>query len=642
MADVFINGGTLTGTSAADTLWSYESEFINDTQNWRITLRSGLNGKGGNDYLDNVVVNAKLDGSKGNDYIHNHAAKVTILGGKGNDYILNYNLNSTTYFIGGKAAKGNYKGTSSLSIDGGDGDDTILNGGYDSYSPGSTVIGGKGNDLIGSYGSYVSISGGAGNDIIDDEGNDTHSTISGDKGNDSISGTGSYNLLDGGTGDDYIHSIGKNNTLLCGDGNDSLQYQGTSSVNSNLLMNDTIGNNYFSAWYTTKGTILGGAGDDTVELYSDKKVSVNVGAGNNSIKAQAGNSNVTITAGKGNDTIEFDDDSAKKFVINAGDGANYIGVYNRYENASSNYTIKSGSGNDVVNNNGGNHALISTGAGNDTIRNSYNHNFTPSNTISAYNTIDAGKGNDLIINNAENVTITAGKGNDTIILNDSYYDSVAGDKALINYKSGDGKDFIQGFGENSTLSISGSEYSTKKSGDDLIVTVGKGKITLDGAASLDALNITSDYIKVTDSTKSPVTVDSSIKTIDASSRNKAVKITGNKIANSIVGGTGNDKLYGGKGNDCVIGGKGNDSLWGEKGNDTFIYSSGDGKDIIYGFEDGDTLTLDNLDFKASYKSGDVIFKVDGGSITLKDFTATTFHINNDTYQITGKNKFVKK
>ena len=81
----------------------------------------------------------------------------------------------------------------------------------------------------------------------------------------------------------------------------------------------------------------------------------------------------------------------------------------------------------------------------------------------------------------------------------------------------------------------------------------------------------------------------------------------------------------------------NDSLWGDTGADTFIYSSGDGKDIIYGFESKDTLTLDGLDFTASYSKtkGTVTLKFNSGSITFKEFTATTFHINNDTYKISG-------
>ena len=109
----------------------------------------------------------------------------------------------------------------------------------------------------------------------------------------------------------------------------------------------------------------------------------------------------------------------------------------------------------------------------------------------------------------------------------------------------------------------------------------------------------------------------------------------------ILGDAGNDSIHGGAGNDSIYGGKGNDSLWGEADADKFIYSSGDGKDIIFGFDNKDTLTIDGLDFDVSYKNNAVTFKVDGGSITLKDFTATTFHINSDTYKISNS-KFIKK
>ena len=48
-----------------------------------------------------------------------------------------------------------------------------------------------------------------------------------------------------------------------------------------------------------------------------------------------------------------------------------------------------------------------------------------------------------------------------------------------------------------------------------------------------------------------------------------------------------------------------------------------------------------LDFTASHKSGVVTLKFEEGSVTLKDFTATTFHINDDTYKISGS-KFKKQ
>ena len=230
---------------------------------------------------------------------------------------------------------------------------------------------------------------------------------------------------------------------------------------------------------------------------------------------------------------------------------------------------------------------------------------------------------------------------------------------------------IQGFDSKATLSISGGTYTKKTSGDNLIVTVGKGKITLEGAASLESVNIKSDYVKVTDKTKSPVTVSSAIKTINASSRTIAASIKGNSLANSIVGGSGNDslygragndtilgnagndKLYGSNGNDILKGGAGNDSLWGDKGNDslwgnagkdTFIYADGDGKDVIYGFENDDLLKITGT-FSTSYNKSkaEVYFKVGttAKAITLHDFTASTFHVNSSTYKISGS-KLVKK
>ena len=149
--------------------------------------------------------------------------------------------------------------------------------------------------------------------------------------------------------------------------------------------------------------------------------------------------------------------------------------------------------------------------------------------------------------------------------------------------TGDGNDSIFGFNAASTLKIGDgtSTYSSQVSGDDRIVTIGDGKITLVGAANLSKVNILgknktpSTLLTITDSTQSPVTVDSVIKKINASKRTTAVKITGNAVANTISGGAGNDSLNG------------------------------------------------------------------GDSIALKDFTASTFHINKDTYAISGS-ELVKK
>ena len=310
------------------------------------------------------------------------------------------------------------------------------------------------------------------------------------------------------------------------------------------------------------------------------------------------------------------------------------------------------------------------------------------------NSIAAGTGNDTIFANVGKDTLVGGKGND-ILYGEAGNDLIKGEAGNDSINGGTGNDTLTG-GDGSDIFIFGKEsgkdtitdYTVGKdkikiidggitgasiSGSDLIleadrsglITIKKGKdkkiTVIDGTGA----TITKKYsdaekiLTVTNKTKSPVTIDSSIQGVDASDRTTAVKITGNKLDNIINGGSnndilyggkgndslagnaGNDKLYGGAGSDTLWGGKGNDSLWGDAGADTFIYAQGDGKDIIFGFEDNDTLTLDSLDFTPSYKDKVVTLKFDSGSITLKNFTATTFHINDDTYQISNS-KFVKK
>ena len=283
------------------------------------------------------------------------------------------------------------------------------------------------------------------------------------------------------------------------------------------------------------------------------------------------------------------------------------------------------------------------------------------------NSILGGSGADTLAGAAGNDTLTGGDGNDVFIY------SV-------------GKDVIADYATGDKISLGAAVSKATLSGSDVIFTIGSGSLTVKNAkgkslAMIDSAgksfstilggSTTSTLMTVTNSTKSPVTVGSDIKTINASSRTTAVKINGNSLANSISGGSkndslygaagndsilgnaGNDKLYGqdgndilkgGAGNDSLWGGKGNDSLWGDAGNDTFLYSNGDGKDVIYGFENNDLLQITGT-FSAAYNKSkkEIAFKVGSAAsaITLKDFSATSFNINGDSYKISGT-KLVKK
>ena len=138
---------------------------------------------------------------------------------------------------------------------------------------------------------------------------------------------------------------------------------------------------------------------------------------------------------------------------------------------------------------------------------------------------------------------------------------------------------------------------------------------------------------MTDSSAATAALGSAYQNADASALTKAVKITGNSLANSIVGGSKNDSLWGSYGNDTLYGGLGNDKLWGEAG-----------KDVIYGFEDGDLLQITG-DWSAKFtpSKNEIAFKVGAtaSAITLKEFDASTFNVNGDSYQISGS-KLVKK
>ncbi|MBR3498081.1 MAG: hypothetical protein IKO05_03705 [Selenomonadaceae bacterium] len=220
-------------------------------------------------------------------------------------------------------------------------------------------------------------------------------------------------------------------------------------------------------------TISAGGGSDTITTYGVAPT----------VTAYSFGKGVVIDAGSGSDSI---DSSGASNSIEGGAGSDTI-INTSY---GMDATIKGGDGNDSIRNSArakiygsaGNDSLINTnlGAGASLFGNSGN------DYISTYNSdgvlIDGGSDSDTIVasGTANLITVIGGTGDDLI------YN--AGSVVLFKYAAGDGSDIIYGFDKNSTLSIDGG-YSTTKSGSDILVTVGDGKISLVGAANLSTLNI---------------------------------------------------------------------------------------------------------------------------------------------------------
>ena len=325
-------------------------------------------------------------------------------------------------------------GTSTTDTSDSDSKLITLTSGNDTYNnsvDGATIQSFAGNDSIYNSGASVSIDAGLGDD--------------------SITNSGDFVSIFGSNGTDIINNSGANVTISGGAGNDSITNTGDNVTVSGDNSNNVITNSGSNFVYVHSGD----AGNDSLFGFDSTST----------LSISSSEEYSTYTSGD-NLIIEFDD-SGDEVTIDG--GANFS--VNIVGGKSSGSTTASSVGVYIVSNMSD---TIFTGT-----------DYSDSLVSSGSNvTVSLGAGDDSIVSSGDSVTIDAGDGNDFISLGSA--------QALINYTADNGDDSIAGFGENSTLSISGSTYSTATSGDDLIVTVGENKITLIDAASLSSANIETD------------------------------------------------------------------------------------------------------------------------------------------------------
>ena len=380
---------------------------------------------------------------------------------------------------------------------------------------------------------------------------------------------------------------------------------------SNTLISGTSGNDSINNWYGSNVTIDGGEGADTIHNYYISDVSIIGGTGNDYINNEYG-SNVTINSGAGDDFIYNNNASV---TIDGGTGNDDINTQN------GNVSINGGAGNEYLYiSNGVTESTVIGGAGADTIV----------TWGAAYITIEGGTGNDSILNgNGDNTTIQFLDTGEVIN---------GGDYILFKYNLGDGNDIINGFNETSTLSISGSSYSTTKSGKNIIVTVGTGKISLIGAASLSAVNIVGDEtLPETNSWKrsgTTATYGTSSKTLATvkgvknldglSVKNKVITLK-NSALNKKVTVSGsyefdfasdykNATITGSSAADTIAALGKNILINGGKGADVFVYKGG--TNIIKDYAEEDTISLSSGTANISVSGDDIIITVGKGKISL--------------------------
>ena len=451
-----------------------------------------------------------------------------------NDDTIGYNSQISLYGgAGNDSIDASDRNLREVTIEGGDGIDEIkgAGGGY------SSIDGGKGGDLIYYYGSNNYVYGGDGDDRIESKLHEGHedqdtsaNTIVGGTGNDTIFASEGGGVIWGnnqdgsGEGKNEIHANVRGNVTIHA-GNGVVE---TDEETGDTILGDTIYAGYYDEntdKYFGEDEIYGGAGNDSIEAYNTKKVTIEGGNGDDDIKGSY-NGNSSISGGLGNDNIEAYGDNN---IVDGGVGNDTISLRNAGEMIGYTSTIIGGAGNDQIDinesKNGIETLVFRLGNSDD----NYDGHDTVKGSVYA-----EGMQSDIL--NFEGVA-TAG-----------LFARVEGEDLIISYdpKSLNPRDLkssvtVENFETSSvrTVRTSGGDLSVKELLANRSYIYAEGEYRGSGYA----------------------------ETIDGSSNND--KIYGNGGNDSILGNNGNDELYGGAGDDYIDGGTGADGMYGGAGNDSY-------------------------------------------------------------------------
>jgi Ca2+-binding RTX toxin-like protein len=589
-----VNAGT-------DQIYSYVDSYALPT-NVEILWLEGADHHG----VGNTQANT-IYGSTGDDVILGQGGNDTLVGGTGNDI---YEVRSAGDQVVEAAGAGTDQvysyvdgytlaaNVETLWLEGSDhtGIGNGLNNTLYGSTGGDTLIGGAGNDImVGGAGNDVYEVTEAGDQVVEQTGGGTDvvytyvdgyvladnvETVILEGAAHSVSGNAIDNTLNGSAGNDTLYGNGGNDTLLGGAGND---------------------------------VMVGGAGNDTYEVTD---------AGDQVVEAANGGTDQVYSYIDG--YVLSDNAETLRLV-----GADHTGVGNAQAN-----TIYGSSGDDLILGGGGGDSLIggagndiyevrsagdqvteSVGAGTDQVYSYVDSYVLPTNVEILWlegpdhtgignaqaNTIYGSTGDDVILGGGGGDTLVGGGGNDIYEVRSASDQVVelanAGADQVYSYIDGyqlaanvevlwlQGSDHT-GIGNASDNTIYGS------SGDDRIIG-GAGNDTMAGGAGNDTYEVTEAGDQVVEAVNGGTDqVYSYADGYVLSANVETLWLEG--TAHVAIGNATDNTIYGSLANDNITGAGGNDLLFGGAGSDTFIFTKGDGNDVIADFSaaaGGDLINL---------------------------------------------------
>jgi len=465
-------------------------------------------------------------------------------------------------------------------------------------------------DLVATPGEEIELPSGAEGDASGIDANDEmidgsagDDTLSGGEGMDLIRGEGGADTLDGGVGNDILLGGAGDDTLLGNSGDDFLY--GNEGVD---LVQGGEGNDYLD----------GGDGDDTLQGGSGNDLLIG-GTGNDTLSGGAGSDKYFFGLGHGQDVVDNTGDTGFSTIAFAEEISPYDVKVTRN---GGDLLLDVGNGGDTVTVTGYFASDATTALAVDQIE--FNNGQIvwsiddvkaraligdeADNTLQGYNNSDdllmGMEGNDLLIGGAGEDTLEGGTGDDAL------QGGSGNDTYIVNL--GEGHDQVVDLaGENNRLRFGAdvlvADVKAIRDGNDLLLSL-QG-----GASSVTVAN----YFGAAGETVSSIVFDDGTSWDLA--QVKQLVLTGTDAADTITSYDSDDTL---------VGQGGDDLLTGNGGSDTYLFSSGDGQDLVVTGET-DTATTETILFDESVSEesvavrrngNDVILDYgEGDSVTVRDF-----------------------
>ena len=531
-----------------------------------------------------TIRHISISGGLGDDTIvhDNPLADILYADGDGNDVIDDYVYAGTIRLTSGRINSTQVSGR-----------DIILKVGSGSLTVKTTSFEGERlvrvQDPTGNFTVYHDSSTiGKGFDNIYANGN-SNKRITGSGGNDLVYNVMAANAtINTGAGDDLVYNLSVGfdaqlNRINTGAGNDTIKsiydkdynydFRGINNYYGTFIEAGD-GNDVIDCYYDAHDTIIGGRGNDTL-YYCGDVIIYNEGDGDD-VVCQVSHAPKLIIPSGVYSTMEVDND----VIVNVDNGSI------TFKDFKTSWFYRAG----ISISNNVNITLPDTVAASpstvfsDTISTS-----TPVNNTIANKSINGTADSDSITNNAEFVTISSGAGSDTIDSkgDDGYIDGGNGNDNL--HGDGNGVTLIGGSGIDSIRYNGGNQYDTYH------------QSWIDGGADNDSI----------------VVSDSNVS-IYAGEGNDIVNINGNYKNVSVAGGAGNDYIYLGKGTGTYHNEYTPHITYYHEDKSAIIYkyTSGDGNDTLFNYDETDTLQVAGSRYSTFIDSNDMVVKVGSGSIRV--------------------------